>query len=70
MNKFYYVNTNAQNTGEHEVHAEGCNHMPSISNREYLGYFDSCKDALREARNKGYDKVDGCFYCANECHIK
>ncbi len=24
----YYVNTNAQPTGEHEVHTEGCSHPP------------------------------------------
>lgn len=24
----YYVNTNAQSTGEHEVHKDGCHRMP------------------------------------------
>jgi len=28
----YYVNTNAQANGDHEVHKEGCTKMPLISN--------------------------------------
>ena len=35
----YYVNTNAQSTGEHEVHKDGCQRMPEPQNRIYLGYF-------------------------------
>ena len=65
----YYVNKNAQPTGEHEVHQEGCSYLPDVNNRQYLGYFSNCKDAIREAK-KVYTNVDGCYYCANECHTK
>ena len=69
MAKHYFVNKNAQSTGEHEVHAEGCSYMPEILNREDLGYFENCKDAIKKAR-ECYKDVDGCFYCCNECHTK
>ena len=65
----YYVNKNAQPTGEHEVHKDGCNYMPALENRVYLGYFDNCKDAVKEAKKK-YDDIDGCYYCCRDCHTK
>lgn len=63
----YYVNRNAQNNGDHEVHRERCEHMPYVENRIYLGNFDSCGPAKREAK-KYYDTADGCYYCCNACH--
>ena len=39
----------------------------------YIGshtwYFSSSREALQEAR-KYYTKVDGCFYCCPESHIR
>ena len=64
----YYVNMNAQSTGEHEVHKDGCSYLPNIENRKHLGYFSTCKQALQEAK-KYYSNVDGCYYCTN-CHTK
>lgn len=66
----YYVNQNAQPTGEHEVHREDCGHLPDFSNREYLGIFYNCHEAVRAARAKNYSNVDGCFYCCLDCHKK
>ena len=65
----YYVNTNAQSTGEHEVHKDGCHRMPEPQNRTYLGYFSDAKEAVREAR-RYFANVDGCYYCASEAHKK
>lgn len=65
----YYVNTNAQSTGEHEVHKDGCHRMPEPQNRIYLGYFLDAKEAVREAR-RYFANVDGCYYCASEAHKK
>ncbi len=65
----YYVNKNAQSTGEHEVHTTGCSYLPDPENRVYLGDFTNCKDAVREAKNH-YNDVDGCFYCSNACHTR
>ena len=61
----YYVNTNAQSTGEHEVHKDGCHRMPEPQNGIYLGYFSDAKEARRYFAN-----VDGCYYCASEAHKK
>jgi hypothetical protein len=63
----YYVNDNAQNTGEHEVHKENCSFFPQ--NRTYLGYFSNCKEAVDKARDH-YSNVDGCAFCCPQCHTK
>ncbi|WP_430412526.1 hypothetical protein [Kordia sp.] len=64
---YYYVNKNAQSNGDHEVHKSGCSWLPKEENRIYLGSFDNCKDAVKEAK-KYYDDVNGCYYCSNNCH--
>lgn len=63
----YYVNTNSQPNGDHEVHTEGCSRLPLPQNRKYLGEFTSCEPAVREAK-KTYPTADGCFYCCRPCH--
>lgn len=63
----YYVNKQAQSTGEHEVHREDCNHLPDIFNQEFVGNFYHCRDAIAEVKKK-YKEVDGCFHCCPECH--
>jgi hypothetical protein len=63
----YYVNKNAQNNGDHEVHTTGCSFMPQPENRIYLGDFASCSPAVKEAR-RHYTKANGCYYCAKPCH--
>ena len=65
----YYVNQNAQLNGDHEVHKLGCSFMPLERNRIYLGNFDHCRGAVREAK-KHYTQVNGCYYCSNECHTQ
>lgn len=65
----YYVNQNAQTGGEHEVHKSDCSYLPKEENRTYLGTFDNCKDAVKEAK-KYYSNVDGCYYCCNDCHTR
>ena len=49
--KNYYVNKNAQLTGEHEVHTSSCLFLQSVENRIYLGLFNTCDEALSAARN-------------------
>lgn len=65
----YYVNKNAQPTGEHEVHTSSCSYLPSAENRIYLGAFNSCAEVVREAR-KYYSNVDGCYHCCRYCHTR
>lgn len=66
----YCVNKNAQATSrDHEVHnvSSGCNFMPAESNRIDLGPHDSCRGAVQAAK-KYYNDVNGCFFCATDCH--
>lgn len=46
----YYVNENAQENGDHEVHATGCSFMPDEENRRHLGEFANCRPAVEKAR--------------------
>jgi hypothetical protein len=66
---YYYVNKNAQPTGEHEVHQLSCDWLPKEENRIYLGNFDSCAPAVREAK-RYYSNVDGCYHCSPACHSR
>jgi hypothetical protein len=63
----YYVDKNAQPNGDHEVHTENCLFLPNSDNRKYLGKFDNCSEALKEAK-KTYSIADGCYYCCEPCH--
>lgn len=63
----YYVNKNAQSNGDHEVHKSECSFLPEVENRIYLGSFNNCKEAVKEAK-KHYTQVNGCYYCSRECH--
>jgi hypothetical protein len=67
MKKKYYINAQAQNNGDHEVHDEFCTYLPNMQNRKYLGEFYSCEGAVVEAK-KSYYKANGCYYCSNSCH--
>jgi hypothetical protein len=66
----YCVNTNAQpDSRDHEVHdvstTEGC--LPDPGNRLDLGWHRTCADAVNKAQQT-YSDVNGCYYCAHECH--
>lgn len=67
---YYYVNTNAQSNGDHEVHEDTyCSNAPTPQNRKSLGYHSDCHSAVREAK-KTYSQSNGCFYCCKPCHTK
>jgi len=68
MNK-YYVNKNAQDNGDHEVHLESCSWLPDSDNRQYLGEFENCALAVEEAK-KTYSTADGCAHCIPSCHTR
>ena len=65
----YCVNDQPQTTGEHEVHKESCTHGPSSQNRTDLGYFSNCREAVAKAKTI-HNNVDGCYFCAKECHTR
>ncbi len=63
----YYVNNNAQDNGDHEVHTSNCSWLPEPGNRKYLGVFTTCQEAVEEAK-KSYPQSNGCYYCSKACH--
>ena len=67
----YYLNHNAQQNGDHEVHKSPCVTVSSfvVSNMEYLGSFASCHSAVNEARRRHLLwKINGCYFCSAPCH--
>ena len=64
---FYYVNKNAQPSGEHEVHKGSCRFLPTSENRIFLGQFANCSDAISKSKEY-YTNVDGCYHCCISCH--
>lgn len=62
----YFVNRNAQDDGDHEVHREGCRYEPLPKNRLELGSFADCHAAVRAAK-KHYAQADGCYHCSRSC---
>jgi len=68
----YIINKNTQPTGENEVHREAvCDHLPFPENRILVGYFDTCRQAIAEAKAKWpSNTIDGCAYCCPECHTR
>ena len=63
----YYVNSNAQPNGDHEVHIGSCTQGPDEANKVPLGDFATCTGAVTAAK-KIYAQSNGCFYCSNDCH--
>lgn len=66
----FCVNRNAQSgSGDHEVHdlasTQGC--LPAPANRVDLGSHATCRGAVAEAK-KHFSDVNGCRWCATECH--
>jgi hypothetical protein len=69
MKKTYFVNTNAQGNGDHEVHEDGCDWLKKVFTPKYLGQYDNCKPAVAEAK-KTYSTANGCKYCCPSCHTR
>lgn len=65
--EIYYVNRQAQPNGDHEVHTSGCSYLPVEGNRQYLGLFSTCAEAVREATGY-FRQVNGCYWCSRACH--
>lgn len=64
----YYVSTETNEQGHHEVHVETCVHLPGSLRCYALGEFSNCQAAVTEARRLGYSCVNGCYYCCNSCY--
>lgn len=66
---YYYINTNKQSNGDHEVHAGTCSWLPDSENRVYLGVFNNGVAAVAEAKRRWPKaQINGCYYCSRESH--
>ena len=63
----YFVNSNAQSNGDHEVHQAGYSYMPDPKHCILLGDFPSCHGAVARAKLT-YPPADGCAYCCPLCN--
>lgn len=63
----YIVNKNAQSSGDHEVHREGCDTLPHLDNQLPLGSHDTCESAVAMAKTI-FPQADGCARCSPECN--
>ena len=66
---YFYINSNEQENGDHEVHTTGCSHPPEPENRVEIGNYDYCWQAVNEAKRRWpNNRINGCYYCSNSCH--
>lgn len=63
----YYVNDNAQNNGDHEVHRDGCYYLGLTVSKTYLGIFSNAIPAVRKAKEY-YRQSNGCAFCSPEAN--
>lgn len=64
----YYVNDTPQrDSGDHEVHREGCYWLGLANNTTPLGDHPSCFEAV-VAAGFHYHQVNGCAHCSPACH--
>ena len=70
----FILNNHSQPNGDFEVHRlNTCDHLPLGQDWLFLGNFSNCQDALNSARVQYphiAERIDGCYYCCNNCHIR
>jgi len=67
----FVINKKPQANGDHEVHnaSTGCSYMPLPENQIDLGTHSTCHGAVAQAKRQWPDsRINGCYYCCNECH--
>ena len=65
----YYVNDRPKKYGDHIVHREGCYQLATADGAMHLGLFSDCAAALDKARTR-YRKINGCWFCCRDCHMR
>ena len=65
----YFVNTKLSQKGIHEVHVDGCEHIPNVTRRNYLGLYESSTEAINDA-GKIFSNTKACSHCIENEHIR
>ncbi|MNG35941.1 hypothetical protein D3C84_1228150 [compost metagenome] len=63
----YYVNDNAQDNGDHEVHVSGCPRLKEVKSSTFLGSHDQPLTAVIKAQTI-YPQSDGAYCCCRSSH--
>jgi hypothetical protein len=48
--KFFYIDENLSSTGKKLIHIQGCEQIPDMLNRRYLGPYNNSNEALKRVR--------------------
>lgn len=65
----FYLNNNAQDNGDHEVHKEDCFYLQFVVSITDLGMHDHCFTAVARAQTI-QKTADGCKTCLEDCHSR
>jgi len=64
----YVVNVEPLEDGSFKVHTDWCEEVPDALNQVFLGHFETCWAAIKQAH--ALDITAGaCFLCCKECHV-
>lgn len=66
MMQHWYVEKEPNARSNFEIHRDGCNRLPSVEKRTYLGMFRDCRGAVERAGRLHLFVVD-CARCAPQC---
>lgn len=69
MKKQYCVNRHPESNGDHEVHNLSCERLPKPENRQDLGSYETCSEAVRIAM-RYFSQSNGCYYCSRDCNTQ
>ena len=67
----YYLNLTRTSDGDFEVHEQSCYWLGLVKDKQYLGYFLHCSEAVAAAK-RIYTHVygiNGCKHCSQACHV-
>lgn len=64
----YIINKQVDEKGLNEVHTTDCGHLPLSYNQVDLGWHANAISAVDFAKQRGWSRADGCYYCCNEAH--
>ncbi len=66
MLKHYFINKKSDKDPNQVVHDEYCRQRPTVTEALYVGMFNNCSDAIKEAQ-KEYKHAIVCPKCLCDC---
>jgi hypothetical protein len=68
--KFFYISTVSNSDSSYEIHHRDCPYLPDPDKREYIGPFNTGKEALRKAIHANPNACLCPFCCVKDGTIK